>query len=195
MKGAESRKRAEGFENSMDSDATSKQPSGASEESSLRFNVNQVHLDPNEADEKEDHSPRMDFPEPESPGSPLSHDATSTIGYATHDAVPMTVFYRNENSNSNTTKKSRPTLRELRKGFEEDHEQQVCEQFPAYQFKTAMIFCLVRTHVILLSNKCMTNNTIFPSNSRANRFEKKLSFCFGNTRYRVHKLHRRFFAI
>lgn len=152
MKGAELRKRAEGFENPMDSDATSKQPSGASEKSSLRFDVNQVHLDPNEADEKEDHSPRMDFPEPESPDRPLSvHDATSTIGYATHDAVPMTVFYRNENSNSNTTKKSRPTLRELRKGFEEDHEQQVCEQFPAYQFKTAMIFCLVRTHVILLS--------------------------------------------
>ena len=110
----------------MDSDATSNQPSGASEKSSLRFNVNQVHLDPNEADEKEDHSPRMDFPEPESPGCPPSvHDNTSTIGYATHDAVPMTVFYRNENSNSNSTKKSRPTLRELRKGFEEDHEQQV----------------------------------------------------------------------
>ena len=41
----------------------------------------------------------------------------------------------------------------------------------------------------------MTNNAIFPSNSRANRFLKKLSFCFGNTRYRVHQLHRRFFAI
>ncbi|KAJ7391817.1 hypothetical protein OS493_016106 [Desmophyllum pertusum] len=36
----------------------------------------------------------------------------------------MTVFYRNDNSQSNSAKKSRPTLRELRKGFEEDHEQQ-----------------------------------------------------------------------
>ena len=100
----------------------------SSDAPSLRFNVNQVKLDlPEEnADEGRDSSPRMTFPDSETPNRPLSSlDATNTIGYATHDAVPMTVFYRNDNSQSNTAKKSRPTLKELRKGFEEDHEQQV----------------------------------------------------------------------
>lgn len=99
----------------------------SSDAPSLRFNVNQVKLDlPEEnADEGRDSSPRMTFPDSETPNRPLSSlDATNTIGYATHDAVPMTVFYRNDNSQSNTAKKSRPTLKELRKGFEEDHEQQ-----------------------------------------------------------------------
>lgn len=99
----------------------------SSDAPSLRFNVNQVKLDlPEEiADEGRDPSPRMTFPDSETPDRPLSSlDDANTIGYATHDAVPMTVFYRNDNSQSNTAKKSRPTLKELRKGFEEDHEQQ-----------------------------------------------------------------------
>lgn len=100
----------------------------SSDAPSLRFNVNQVKLDlPEEiADEGRDPSPRMTFPDSETPDRPLSSlDDANTIGYATHDAVPLTVFYRNDNSQSNTAKKSRPTLKELRKGFEEDHEQQV----------------------------------------------------------------------
>lgn len=106
----------------------SSEPSAASNDDvpSLRFCVNQVNLDPS-GDDTPDPSPRMNFPETTTPSRPLStHDAVdATIGYATHDAVPLTVFYRNENSQSNSTKKSRPTLQELRKGFEEDHEQQV----------------------------------------------------------------------
>lgn len=47
-----------------------------------------------------------------------------TIGYATNEAVPMTVFYRNEHSQSHA-KKYRPTLQELQKGFEETGDQQV----------------------------------------------------------------------
>jgi len=49
-----------------------------------------------------------------------------TIGYATNEAVPMTIFYRNEYSQSHE-KKYRPTLQELQKGFGEVPEQQVIE--------------------------------------------------------------------
>ncbi|XP_028397037.1 solute carrier family 12 member 2-like [Dendronephthya gigantea] len=46
--------------------------------------------------------------------------AENTIGYGTHEAVPMTVFYRNDSSHvqGNAKGKSRPTLDQLRKGFE-----------------------------------------------------------------------------
>ena len=124
MKGTPTTDKAGGFENSAKAAATANDPSETSSWPGLRFNVNQVSLDPNreeDVDRIDDHSPRMNFSESQMP----VHDATTTIGYATHDAVPMTVFYRNENSQSNSTKKSRPTLKELRKGFEEDHEQQV----------------------------------------------------------------------
>lgn len=47
-----------------------------------------------------------------------------TIGYATNEAVPMTVFYRNEDSQRHGIKQ-RPTLKELQKGFGEVPEQQV----------------------------------------------------------------------
>ena len=124
MASAETKEKGEGSENPG---APSIKPSASKDGPSLRFCVNQVDLDPPNTDgEVEDPSPRMNFPENQSPGRRLStHDESETIGYATHDAVPMTVFYRNDNSQSNSAKKSRPTLRELRKGFEEDHEQQV----------------------------------------------------------------------
>ena len=46
--------------------------------------------------------------------------AENTIGYSTHEAVPMTVFYRNESSHIHSKQKgkARPTLDQLRKGFE-----------------------------------------------------------------------------
>ena len=122
MEGAQATVKTEGSENPEEADLTANKSSG---KSALRFGIDSVNLDPNQevGDKDDDHSPRMDFT---NSNPPLSvHDATTTIGYATHDAVPMTVFYRNENSQSNSTKKSRPTLKELRRGFEEDHEQQV----------------------------------------------------------------------
>lgn len=128
MASTEAKEIGEGFENPMENQAPSSEPSAASSDvPSLRFCVNQVNLDPSGDEDTLNPSPRMTFPETTTPSRPLStHDAVdATIGYATHDAVPLTVFYRNENSQTNPTKKSRPTLQELRKGFEEDHEQQV----------------------------------------------------------------------
>ena len=46
--------------------------------------------------------------------------ADNTIGYSTHEAVPMTVFYRNELSQGKPKGKARPTLDQLRKGFENE---------------------------------------------------------------------------
>ena len=48
--------------------------------------------------------------------------AENTIGYSTHEAVPMTVFYRNELSHTQGKPKgkARPTLDQLRKGFESE---------------------------------------------------------------------------
>lgn len=51
------------------------------------------------------------------------HDM-DTIGYATHEAVPLTMFYRNEASVPGHAK-SRPTLAELHKGFDELDEIEV----------------------------------------------------------------------
>jgi hypothetical protein len=50
------------------------------------------------------------------------HGAENTIGYSTHEAVPMTVFYRNELSHTQgkPKAKARPTLDQLRKGFESE---------------------------------------------------------------------------
>ena len=137
MASTEAKENGEGFENPIEKQAPLDKPSEASSDvPSLRFCVNQVNLDPSGDDDTLDPSPRMTFPdETTTPNRPLStHDADATIGYATHDAVPLTVFYRNENSQSNSTKKSRPTLQELRKGFEEDHEQQVWNLFPVLYY-------------------------------------------------------------
>ena len=53
----------------------------------------------------------------QSPPSPATTQTSS--GYATYEAIPMTVFYRSEHSQGHIAKQ-RPTLKELRKGFEND---------------------------------------------------------------------------
>ena len=55
---------------------------------------------------------------PQSPQSPTS-PGQFTYGYATIEAIPMTVFYRSQHSQGHSGKQ-RPTLQQLRKGFEND---------------------------------------------------------------------------
>jgi len=45
-----------------------------------------------------------------------THTNTQTMGYMTHDAVPLSVFYRNQESMENITGGKRPTLDQLHKG-------------------------------------------------------------------------------
>lgn len=59
----------------------------------------------------------------EVPASPKSPDEMATIGYATHEAVPMTLYYRNQGSQESSAGKNRPTLLALRKGFKEMPEE------------------------------------------------------------------------
>jgi len=66
---------------------------------------------------------------PTQPNDNIGHNQTTlhdTIGYATHEAVPLTMFYRNEASQPGKSKQ-RPTLAELHKGFDElDEENDDC---------------------------------------------------------------------
>lgn len=82
---------------------------------SPRFNVVQV---PGSGEEvvAEDEYPDNEF------AQRCPSTAENTIGYSTHEAVPMTVFYRNDSSHNQgkNTRKARPTLDQLRKGFEKD---------------------------------------------------------------------------
>ena len=84
-------------------------------------------------------------------GSPTSNDNShnqntihdlDTIGYATHEAVPLTMFYRNEASVPGHARQ-RPTLAELHKGFDELDEQDVC--FRVY-FNFVCVFSFIVFH-------------------------------------------------
>lgn len=87
-----------------DLDSASKQKSGKH----ARFNIEKVDS-------------------PTSTGTPHNHymHEMDTIGYATHEAVPLTMFYRNDASMVGKAK-ARPTLEELHKGFDELDEMEVC---------------------------------------------------------------------
>ena len=65
---------------------------------------------------------------PQSPRSPTS-PGQFTYGYATNEAIPMTVFYRSQHSQGHT-RKQRPTLQQLRKGFENDRVSEVLVTVP-----------------------------------------------------------------
>lgn len=73
-----------------------------------RFNIEKV-VSPTQHDHHQNQSTLYDM---------------ETIGYATHEAVPLTMFYRNESSNPGISKQ-RPTLDELHKGLDELDEE-VC---------------------------------------------------------------------
>lgn len=84
--------------------------------SGQRFSVKKVHM-------KDEPERDLELLSPEANSRPMSVIlGDGTIGYATNEAIPMTVFYRNENSQTRAAR-TRPTLQELRKGFEADEEQ------------------------------------------------------------------------
>ena len=60
-------------------------------------------------------SPSVEDGQPRSPLTPENF----TYGYATNEAIPMTIFYRSQHSQGHGGKQ-RPTLQELRKGLEND---------------------------------------------------------------------------
>ena len=97
---------------------------GESAKQRKKFSVRTVKFEPESNDPPADAA--IDDPnEPSSPSiedgqprSPLTPEHF-TYGYATNEAIPMTIFYRSQHSHGHGGKQ-RPTLQELRKGLEND---------------------------------------------------------------------------
>ena len=84
-----------------------------------KFTVKKVKFSPEIAvAPTQDSDGSAEFFGTQSPQSPTS-PGQFTYGYATNEAIPMTVFYRSQHSPRRSAKQ-RPTLQQLRKGFEND---------------------------------------------------------------------------
>ena len=97
---------------------------GESTKEPRKFSVLKVKFGPEFNDSPAD-TPTDDPNEPSSPsivgGQPRSTLTPEhfTFGYATNEAIPMTIFYRSQHSQRHGGKQ-RTTLQELRKGLEDD---------------------------------------------------------------------------
>lgn len=118
----------------------------STKEPGKKFSVNRVKFGPELSDSPEDtdDSKASESPdvEPKSPTSPEHF----TYGYATNEAIPMTIFYRSQHSQSHGGKQ-RPTLQELRKGMENE---KVSNQF---------IIVLSGLHVIIIMHVIFSTQT------------------------------------
>lgn len=111
-------------ENKMDEEnANNDSVNGESTKKPKKFSVLKVKFGP-ELDDPPADTTSDDPNEPSSPSieerqqSPLTPEHF-TYGYATNEAIPMTIFYRSQHSQGHGGKQ-RPTLQELRKGLEND---------------------------------------------------------------------------
>ena len=106
-------------------DVDEQQNDSKAKKGKLRFDVTHV---PGGSEDTDD----MNCLPSDEVNSSLHHCSTAenTIGYGTtHEAVPMTVFYRNDSSQheGKTSRKARPTMDQLRKGFANDGVQNQSE--------------------------------------------------------------------
>ena len=93
--------------------------------SAKRFDVQRVNFDVEPSVESETPPSEQEQAEDERAGAPDSphgqpgtaNDPNFTMGYATNEAVPMTMFYRNDTTHG---AKQRPTLQQLREGPSEN---------------------------------------------------------------------------
>ena len=91
---------------------------GESTKQKKKFSVLKVRFGPDPSG----HTSGENSNESSSPSSPSRSPRSPeyfTNGYATNEAIPMTVFYRSQHSHEHDAKK-RPTLQQLRKGLEND---------------------------------------------------------------------------
>ena len=112
----------DGKPNAADVDAANGDLSATKEPK--KFSVNKVTFRPELNDPSEKNADASDeafsteLPGKFAPKSPTSPEQF-TFGYATNEAIPMTIFYRSQHSQGHGGKQ-RPTLQELRKGLESD---------------------------------------------------------------------------
>ena len=93
--------------------------------SAKRFDVQRVNFDVEPSVESETPPSEQEQADDERAGAPDSphgqpgaaNDPNFTMGYATNEAVPMTMFYRNDTTHG---AKQRPTLQQLREGPSEN---------------------------------------------------------------------------
>lgn len=81
-----------------------------------RFMVENVESPTKASPDKTKESVEFSYPDP-----------AETIGFATHEAVPMTMFYRNASSIGDNAQQ-RPTLRDLHEGFDLLDEEMVSKR-------------------------------------------------------------------
>ena len=94
-----------GDANSTEKEDGEDDASGKKVKKTPRFMVENVES-PNKSPSKKEKETEFGYPDP-----------AETIGFATHEAVPMTMFYRNQSSLGDNVAQ-RPTLRELHEGFD-----------------------------------------------------------------------------
>eukprot|EP00795_Rhopilema_esculentum_P014716 gene14716-5814_t len=94
-----------GDANSTEKEDGEDDASGEKVKKTPRFMVENVES-PNKSPSKKEKETEFGYPDP-----------AETIGFATHEAVPMTMFYRNQSSLGDNAAQ-RPTLRELHEGFD-----------------------------------------------------------------------------
>ena len=88
------------------SENSQKEASNPPAKGTLRFMVENVESPEHTVPKASKDSAEFSFP-----------DHSETIGFATHEAVPMTLFYRNASSVGENAVQ-RPTLKELHEGFD-----------------------------------------------------------------------------
>ena len=133
---------------------------GESTKELRKFSVLKVKFGPELNDPPADTA--TDSPnEPSSPSiedgqpSPLTPE-NFTYGYATNEAIPMTIFYRSQHSQGHGGKQ-RPTLQELRKGLENDKVRNyTLSSVSMDDFIKQRTFCVCALHSgsFLTHNRC-----------------------------------------
>ena len=99
-----------------DDKSTTKEPKKFSVKR-VKFSLELTDSSEENAEGSDDPSP-VDLPSTFAPKRPTTPEQF-TYGYATNEAIPMTIFYRSQHSQGHDAKQ-RPTLQELRKGLEND---------------------------------------------------------------------------
>ena len=117
------------------------------------FDVQRVNFDVEPSVESETPPSEQEQADDERAGAPDSphgqpgaaNDSNFTMGYATNEAVPMTMFYRNDTTHG---AKQRPTLQQLREG---PSENKVCLFLSALALSfDDSTFCILNCQSLLI---------------------------------------------
>ena len=95
--------------------------------------------------------------EPLGAQSPQSPTSPGQFIYVTNEAIPMTVFYRSQHSQGRS-RKQRPTLQELRKGFENNRVSELLVTVP-HKIDPRILPRVELCKILVASVKCRMFNS------------------------------------